>query len=76
MKEFLDVYEQHQLRLGLNLQVYHSSIVDWRITVGYKPTHPKFGEEVVSVQDSDCEYAFAQAQIKLKDWLLKSEDGY
>lgn len=76
MKEFLEVYGRHHLRLGFNLEIYHSSITDWCITVGYKLTNPKHGEEIVKIQESDYEYALAKAQIALKDWLLENDGGY
>jgi len=76
MKELLKTYERHHLKLGLCLEIYHSSIMDWCITLGYKTTHPKHGEEIFSIQDCDYELAFAKAQVALKEWLCENNDGY
>lgn len=58
------------------LEIYHSSIVDWSIRIGYKYGFPKHGEYIVSVQDCDIEMVFAKAQVALKEWLCTNEGGY
>lgn len=76
MDEFFKLYNAKSNNRGWNLQVYHSSITDWTIKVGYKSTHPKHGDTIITVQHCDVEYAFAKAQVMLKEWLLENEGGY
>ena len=76
MHDFLKFYDSIQHGKGWALQIYHSSIVDWSISLGYKLTHPKHGEEIFSVQHCDMKLAFAKAQVALKEWLLENEGGY
>ena len=76
MKEFFDLYASKYRERGWNLEVYHSSITDWTIRVGYKLTSPKHGEDVIFVQDIDRARVFAEAYVALTDWLLNNEQGY
>jgi hypothetical protein len=76
MEEFVRFYNEKWRDRGWNLEIYHSSIMDWCITVGYKTTHPKHGDEIIRVQSCDADFAFAKAQVMLKEWLLKNEGGY
>lgn len=76
MQEFMRFYNEKKDQYGWNLQIYHSSIVDWCIQIGYKTTHPKHGDIIINIQDCDMELAFAKAQVKLKKWLLINEGGY
>ena len=75
MEAFLRFYDQVK-KDSWALEIYHSSIIDWRVTIGYKSTHPNFGETIIDVQNCDIEYTFAKSQILLKDWLLENEGGY
>ena len=76
MKEFIETYERYRDKYGWNLEIYNSSIMDWRIAIGYKSTHPKTGEVLIHIQSCDLEYAIAKAQIELKDWLSENNNGY
>lgn len=76
MYDFLKFYDEACSNKGWALDIYHSSIVDWSITIGYKTTHPKHGETVIHVQDCDMELAFAKAHVEIKKWLLENEGGY
>lgn len=76
MDDFLRFYNMIKDGNGWALEIYHSSIMDWCITIGYKTTHPKHGTDIIKVQDNDMELAFAKAQIKLKEWLLDNNGGY
>jgi hypothetical protein len=58
------------------LEIYYLSIMDWCLTIGYKKTHPKYGEQLILLQDSDLDYVFAKAQVLFKDWLMENEGGY
>jgi len=61
----------------MHLEIYYSKIMDWCITI-YKKCCGKNGEDlqIVSVQSCDVEYAFAKAQVELKNWLMKNDGGY
>lgn len=76
MSDFLRFYDNIKHGHGWALYIYHTSIADWCITLGYKMTHSKHGEEIFSIQDCDMELAFAKAQIALKEHLMESEGGY
>lgn len=76
MHDFLKFYDSIQHGKGWALSIYHSNIIDWRISLGYKSTHPKYDEEIFGVQDCDIELAFAKAHVALKEWLLENEGGY
>ncbi|WP_088832723.1 hypothetical protein [Paenibacillus tyrfis] len=68
--DLFDVYDRHALSLGLKLEIYHSSIIDWRITV------EKQNKIIIDVQHSDYKYALAKAEVELKDWLSENIGGY
>lgn len=76
MNEFLKFYKSMQHERGWTLSIYHSSITDQNITVGYKSIYPKHDETIIHVEDCDMELAFAKAQVELKKWLLENEGGY
>lgn len=76
VEEFLRFYNSKSYDRGWKLEVYHSSIMDWCITVGYKTTHSKHGEKIIHVQHCDIDYAFAKAQVEIKEWLSDNEGGY
>lgn len=71
MTGFFEVYNRHASRLGLKMELYHSNIVDWRITI----ENPQ-GELIVNVQHCDYKYVLAKAEVELKDWLSEHNDGY
>ncbi|ADZ82693.1 hypothetical protein [Cellulosilyticum lentocellum] len=76
MEAFLKFFNSIADDNGFNLEVYYSSIVDWSIKVGYKCTNKNHGETVIDVQDCDMEFAFAKAQVQLKEWMIKNKGGY
>lgn len=71
MKGLFETYNHHSSRLGLRMEVYHSNIVDWRITID----HRTMGT-IVDVQHCDYQYVFAKAQVNLKEWLSEHNGGY
>lgn len=75
MEDFLRFYNQVK-KSSWTLEIYNSSIIDWRITIGFISMHTKHGETIIDVQDCDIEYVFAKAQVLLKDWLTENEGGY
>lgn len=77
MNDLIIFFEEVNNRsLEYTMEIYYSSIVDWRVTIGYKYTHPRHGEMIVDVQHCDKEYVFAKAQVLFKEWLLEHESGY
>ncbi len=76
MYDFLKFYDDYCGSKGYALDIYHSTIMNWCISIGYKCTHHKHGEKIIEVQHCDMELAFALAQVKLKEWLLEYKGGY
>ena len=74
MNDFLRFFDSISDKRSLRLEITYSSIVDWYITV-QRYTDSKW-KNIVDVQNCDMEYAFAKAQVELKDWLLENEGGY
>lgn len=75
MQEFIRFYNEKN-KGAWTLEIYHSSIMDWCITIGYKTTHSRNGETIIHIQDGDMDLAFAKAQVAFKEWLLENEGGY
>ncbi|UED78102.1 hypothetical protein [Brevibacillus sp. DP1.3A] len=75
MHEFVRFYDEAN-KGDWYLEIYHSSIMDWCIRIGYKTTHHRRGEAIINVQDCDMDLAFAKAQVAFKEWLRESEGGY
>ncbi|OMF70493.1 hypothetical protein [Paenibacillus glucanolyticus] len=71
MTELFELYDRHATRLGLKIEMYHSNIVDWRITI----ENPN-GELIVNVQHCDYKYVLAKAEVGLKEWLSENNGGY
>ncbi|GAK41923.1 hypothetical protein TCA2_4415 [Paenibacillus sp. TCA20] len=77
MNDFLLFYNSISHNFSWTLDIYHSSIVGWIITIGYKPAHEMHGQNVIHVQDDcDMQLCFAKAQIALKEWLCENNGGY
>jgi hypothetical protein len=76
MNDFLMFYDKIKHGRGWALEIYHSSIMDWCITIGYKVTHVKHGDTILHIQSCDMELCFAMAQVELKKWLSENEGGY
>lgn len=77
MQDFLKFFDEKASSFPMHLEIYYSKIMDWCITV-YKKGCGQNGEDlrIVSVQSCDVEYAFAKAQVELKDWLIENDGGY
>lgn len=74
MDDFLRFFDGVSDKRSLRLEITYSSIVDWCITVQrYVDNRWK---NIVDVQHCDMEYAFAKAQVELKEWFLENEGGY
>lgn len=72
MQEFLKFYDQIKNKRKWRLEIYHTSIVDWVISIETMDSQ----NAIISVQNCDMELAFAKAQVSLKEWLLDNEGGY
>jgi len=70
-----EVYERHATRLGLRMEIYHSSIIDWRVTIEKRRTLTE-GDLIVDVQHCDYGYVLTKAEIDLKKWLSEYINGY
>lgn len=77
MNDFLLFFAETVKRYPMHLEIYYSKICDWSIYV-FKKRCGKNGSDLVicNIQDCDIELAFAKAQVKLKEFLLKNEGGY
>ena len=84
MSDFLKFMDELVHRFPLHVEIGYNRHCDWRIYV-YKhgcandyPDSVRDGEDAVlcDVQSSDIEYAFAQAQVEIKNWLVEHEGGY
>lgn len=75
MLEFIRFYDEVN-EGDWYLEIYHSSIMDWCISVGYKTTHHRRGETIINIQDCDMNLAFAKAQVAFKEWLRENKGGY
>ncbi|KAF6620515.1 hypothetical protein HFE03_07640 [Paenibacillus sp. EKM102P] len=77
MEEFIKFYDSiKKYHKSWTLEVYHSDVLDWCISVGYRIGHPWHGRTIIHVQSNDIELAFAKAQVELKEWLLEKDGGY
>jgi len=74
--EFLNWLKDKAYDLGLNFELYYSSIMDFCFTIGYKTTHPKHGEKILVIQSCDLNYVMAKAETEFKEWLMENYDGY
>ena len=77
MNEFLVFFRDVVKHYPMHLEIAYSKTIDWSITVWRKGCG-KHGEDAVilNIQNCDMEFAFAKAQIELKEWLLSHEGGY
>lgn len=77
MDEFLRFFDEKRRCYPMHLEIYYSKVMDWCISV-YKKGCAEDGSDlqIISVQNCDIEYAFAKAQVELKEWLLGNEGGY
>lgn len=77
MEEFYEVYSKNCRDKGLKLEIYHSPIVDWVVTIyQINSTDIENPKEIVRIQDSDRKLAIAKAYVALVDWLLENQGGY
>lgn len=74
MSELLRLIDELRGRRKVWLEIAYSSVVDWYIIIYLILDNQK--KCVVNVQHCDMEYAFAKAQVELKEWLSENEGGY
>lgn len=77
MSEFLVFFRDVATHYPMHLEIAYSKTIDWYIKV-WKKGCGEHGEDVVilNIQNCDMEFAFAKAQVELKEWLLSHEGGY
>lgn len=70
MNEFLKFFEEKSRRYPMHLNISYSRKCDWCIHI-YKRgnTDDERYLEIVYIESCDMEYAFAKAQVMLKDFL-------
>lgn len=84
MNEFLKFFDEKARDFPMHMEIYYSKIMDWSIKVwkeGCKSDYPDAmfsGDDVIilHVQDHDLELCFAEAQVRLKNWLRMHTGGY
>jgi hypothetical protein len=80
IEKLLDIIKDHANSIGLNINIYYSSITDTAIEIGFKTTRPqnieKYGNPFITIQDADRDRAFAKAYIELTEWLSENFGGY
>lgn len=84
MSDFLIFIDDLVHRFPLHVSITYSKTTDWEVYIYKKncaeeyPDSLKDGNDAVlcHVQSGDIEYAFAQAQVEVKNWLIENEGGY
>jgi len=80
IEKLLDIIQSHANTIGININIYYSSITDTAIEIGFKTTRPqhaeKYGNPFISIQEADRDRAFAKAYVELTDWLIENYEGY
>lgn len=76
MERFLEFFDKHAYEHRLTLEIYYSKIMDWCIKIYKKGC--KDGDDLVilDIQSCDLSYAFARAEMELKDWFMENNGGY
>lgn len=73
MKEFLEIYDKYSFKKGFKLEIYHSSIMDYCLTIFLKSDEEN---PIINIQSNDYDLMFAKGHIALKEWLLEHNEGY
>lgn len=73
MNEFFKIYDKYSSNKHLKLEISHSDITDYCLTVFQKSDE---NVPIISIQDNDYELLFAKGQVVLKEWLLEHNGGY
>lgn len=76
MDDFLRFFEDIRTRVPMHIEIGYSSVVDWMIVIYEGRSYAESQKEIVNVQNCDMELCFAQAQVALKEWLMKEYGGY
>lgn len=84
MSDFLKFIDNLVQRFPVHVEIYYSTIMDWCIHVtkvgcaSDYPESPHDGDDAVlcDVQGCDIELVFAEAHVKVKEWLLYHRGGY
>ena len=86
MDDFLRFFNKKRETFPMHLNIFYSKAMDWNIIIykiGCFDEYPdaerdETGNVIIARIESCCdmELAFAEAQVKLKDWLSEYEGGY
>lgn len=77
--DIFGIYEDNRHRMMFpHLELYHSSVVDWRLVIWEQDGLGEGAErkEVISVQSCDLHYVLSKAEVLFKEWLLENKNGY
>ena len=78
IEEFFKFFDS-QIKIGyyMHLEIGYNKVADYCIRVWRKGCKDDGTDlELVDVQDTDIELAFAKAYVQLKEWLIENEGGY
>lgn len=84
MNDFFKFLDNLIDRFRVHVEIYYSHTMDWCIYVykkdcanDYPGTWSKGNDAILcNVQSCDMEYAFAKAQVDIKNWLMEFDGGY
>lgn len=73
MREFFEIYHKYSFIKGFKLEIYHSNVMDYCLTIFLKSNE---ATPIIHIQDNDYDLLFAKGQVALKEWLLEYNEGY
>lgn len=84
MNDFLLFIDDLKSRFAVHVEITYSKTCDWMVYVYKKgcaddyPMSERNENDVVlcKVQHPDMEFAFAKAQVAVKEWLMENNGGY
>lgn len=77
MSDFLEFFEETKKWCPMHLDISYSVLTDWTINIYQKANIDGYDSlTICTVQSKNKEYAFAKAQVELKDWLTQYRGGY
>ena len=84
MNDFLTFIDRLTNYFPVHVDIHYSKFTDWCICVtkvGCASDYPESDHIdndaiLCDVQECDKELAFARAQVAVKDWLIRFNDGY
>lgn len=76
MTDFLKFFDEKTSSYPMHLVISYSKRCDWCIHIYKRGCADDGSIEIVYVESCDMEYAFAKAQVLLKDFLSDHNGGY